>query len=398
MSIGTPSSALFPPELLEQPIAARISYFERKIVAHRLLKEVHQELLHAIRYPSGLSLILVFGPPGVGKTTLRIRIENQLIEDARNDPMANPGHIAVLGLEVPSPDSGRFVWKDFYTRACEAMDEPMLEDKIVYDERGMNRDLQGRLIIDQRAITATALRRVFEKTVSYRQPRALIFDEAQHFNKIAGGGSLLGQMDTHKSLANMTNTVHVFIGTYDLLKMTRLSSQLGRRIIPIHFPRYRADQEKDPEEFEKVLRTLQRNLPLPDQSDLVSRCEYFYERSLGCIGILKDWLTRALSDALEHDELTLTPKCLEKHALQRGTLEYMMVAVIQGEEAVQKNQQGSGTLRSLLKLERITTPPPPNPEQPPVSQPAPADSSTSLKKGRNRVGQRRPKRDPVGRE
>src|SRR5258708_38821519 len=50
------------------------------------------------------------------------------------------------------------------------------------------------------------------KTLLYRQPRAFIVDEAQHFRKMASGRRLLDQMDNLKSLAGMTNTVHVLVG------------------------------------------------------------------------------------------------------------------------------------------------------------------------------------------
>ena len=90
MSTPTPSPAGFPRALLEQPISARLRYFETKVVAHEQLKQVHADLLHAIRHPAGASLIFVFGPTGVGKTTLRQRIERQLIEDASTDPAITP--------------------------------------------------------------------------------------------------------------------------------------------------------------------------------------------------------------------------------------------------------------------------------------------------------------------
>ena len=44
--------------------------------------------------------------------------------------------------------------------------------------------------------------------------------------------------------------------------------------------------------------TFEKELPFPDASDLVSNWEFLYERSLGCIGILKQWLVRAATVAL----------------------------------------------------------------------------------------------------
>ena len=58
---------------------------------------------------------------------------------------------------------------------------------------------------------------------------------------MTSGRRLLDQMDNLKSLANMTNTVHVLIGTYDLLGLMNSSAQLSRRSIEIHFPRYHAE-------------------------------------------------------------------------------------------------------------------------------------------------------------
>src|SRR6266436_1866125 len=313
--MGTTTSPVqgFPRDLLTQPIASRLRYFETKVVAHQRLKEVHATLLHAIRHPAGASLILVFGPTGVGKTTLRQRIERQLLEDAMTDPSLFPGHIPVVAMEAASPDSGSFHWKDYYTRALLALDEPFIADKITYDVRDMHRDEQGRLVIE-RNLTIPDLRRALEKTLLYRQPRAFIVDEAQHFRKMVSGRRLLDQMDNLKSLAGMTNTVHVLVGTYELLGLTNLSAQLSRRSIEIHFGRYRAELHDDRLAFKSVVLTLQKHLPLASEPDLVSHSDYFYEHCLGCTGMLKTWLNRTLAAALEQAEPTFTSKLWEKHA------------------------------------------------------------------------------------
>lgn len=382
----------FPRELLEQSVDARLRYFETKIVAHQRLKEVYAALLHALRYPAGASLILVFGPTGVGKTTLRQRIEKQLMEDAACDPTSNPGHIPVVAMEAASPDSGNFSWKDYYTRALLAMDEPLLEDKITYDVRGIRRDDQGRLVIE-RNLTIPDLRRVLEKCLLHRRPRAFIVDEAQHFKKMTSGRRLLDQMDNLKSLAGMTNTVHVLIGTYELLGLTNLSAQLSRRSIEIHFPRYHADQSEDLKEFKKLLRTLQRHLPLVEEPDLESHYDYFYERCLGCTGMLKTWLNRSLAAALEQNERTLTPKLWEKHAESPQRLIHMIREIREGEQARQEDEAHHQDLRKLLGLDDV----PPTDQPPGESNTPPPPPIPSNRKGR-RVGQRSPQRDRVGKE
>ena len=43
--------------------------------------------------------------------------------------------------------------------------------------------------------------------------------------------------------------------------------------------------------------------------------EYLYERSIGCVGVLKDWLVRALTGAFRRKATVLTPRDLQTHAL-----------------------------------------------------------------------------------
>lgn len=373
----------FPRELLAQPRAARLHYFETKVVAHQRLKEVHDALLHALRHPAGASLILVCGPTGVGKTTLRHRIERQLLEDGAADPTPHPSHIPVVAMEAASPDSGSFHWKDYYTRALLALDEPFIADKITYDVRDMHRDEQGRLVIE-RNLTIPDLRRALEKTLLYRQPRAFIVDEAQHLRKMTSGRRLLDQMDNLKSLSSMTGTLHVLVGTYELLGLMDLSAQLSRRSIEIHFPRYHADKPEDLKEFRKLLRTLQKHLPLAEEPDLESRVDYFYEHCLGCTGMLKTWLNRTLAAALEQEACTLTAKHWEQHAQPRRKLVQMVREIQQGEQLLQEDDSLRLELRTLLKLETF-----------PLQG---SDTEAVPKKQSLPVGQRAPHRDRVGGE
>lgn len=384
----------FPRELLDQPIAARRRYFETKVGAHQRLKDTYEALLHAIRYPAGKSLILVTGPTGVGKTTLLERTIKQLIEDAACDPTTTPGHIPAIAVEAASPDTGNFSWKDFFTRALIASDEPMLADKITYDISGLHRDEQGRLVIQQE-VTAPNLRRILEKCFKYRRPRAFFVDEAQHIKKMASGRRVLDQMDTLKSLANMTTTVHVLIGTHELLGLMDLNAQLARRSLTISFPRY---QVADWKEFTKLLRTFQRHLPFPEEPDLESHAEYFYEQCLGCTGMLKTLLNKAAGTALEQGEQTLTLKRCQQHTEPPQKLKDMLREIREGEEklANQRDESHRQELRAMLGLQSSVRSS--NPPEEKVAPPTSLTDPPPKRKRSRRVGQRGPNRDRVGRE
>lgn len=364
----------FPPELLVQPSTARLAYFQHKVVAHPHLKETHQRLWQAIQQPGAASLIFVFGPTGVGKTTLRCRLEQQLWEAGRPAMEQDPGHMPVVGLEVAVADADSFRWRDYYQRALVALDEPMLDHKILPD-----RVLHKRVDLkDSGHYKVTSeLRWALEQALRYRRPIAFIVDEAQHFKRIASGRRLRDQMDTLKSLANMTGITHVLIGTYELLGFAQLSAQLDRRSLEIHFPRYHIDVPEEMLDFKRALLTFQRHLPLPGEPDLLAQAEYFYEGSVGCVGVLKDWLTRALAAALEDGKETLTKTVLEQQALPTRKLLRMAREIREGEETLAANSQAQTELRSLLGM--------------------PKESAEQHSAGPSRnVGKRNPVRDLVG--
>jgi hypothetical protein len=378
----TPSS--FPRELLSEPIEIQIQYCENKVIAHPRLMETHNTLMQAVHQPAGAGLILVYGPTGVGKTTLRMGIQKQLLEESRPDMERNPGHIPVVGMEVIAPESGTFNWRDYYIRALTVLDEPLIECKIDYNVRGLYRRNGG--LVAERSVVVSELRRALEQCLRHRRLGAFIVDEAQHLKKMVNGRRLLDQMDTIKSLANMTGTVHVLVGTYELLDFACLSAQLSRRSIEIHFPRYRFDGE-DIQTFKNILLTFQRQLPLPEEPDLVASYEYLYAGCVGCIGVLKNWLQRALAMALRDGQKTLPRSYLEHCAEPEPNLLCMAREIKEGEDLL-KNTGGQRTeVQALLGMgtDPISTVPAGS-EQ---ANPQP-------KRQKGRVGQRNPVRDKIG--
>ena len=387
----------FPRELLSEPVSARLAYFVGKVVAHPRLKEAHEALMSALRRPGDASLILVFGPTGVGKTTLRLRVERQLIEESLPELEKDPGRLPVVALEAVAPESGQFNWKDYYLRALTALEEPLARHKIDYSQRGegrvcpmaIRRDRVGQP--ESWRAAAPALRRALEQALLARRPSAFILDEAQHLGKMASGRRLLDQMDALKSLSAMTGTVHVLIGTYELLRLADLSAQLSRRSTEIHFGRYCADSAEDLRAFRSVLLTFQRHLPLAVEPDLLGRYEYLYERSVGCVGVLKSWLNRALAAVLEEGGDSLGERHLAGQAEPTRKLLSLAREIKEGEEATAGRDREGEELGLLLgtavKAIRVA--------QPELGQRSPPKDGDSRHRV-GRVGQRRPVRDPAG--
>jgi len=208
---------------------------------------------------------------------------------------------------------------------------------------------------------------------------------------MGSGRRLSAQLDVIKSLANRTKTVHVLIGTYELLAFRNLSGQLSRRSVDIHFHRYRVDDPADTKAFRTVLRSFEQQLPLAQPPDLVNEWEYLYERSIGCVGVLKDWLLRGLVSASRRDACVLTVRDLQTHALSVAQCDKMLAEALEGENVLSESAEARNRLRSRLGLSSNPSGEDGLAADQATSTPSPPARTNSLK-----PGQRRPNRDPVG--
>src|SRR5260370_7112883 len=97
----------FEKPLLQSP-SVRVQQFRDFAVAHPLLVEAKDRLLEAITESAPNSLILVFGPTGVGKTTLLSKIRELLSTSATPNLESDPRHFPVLVIEPAPPATHPF--------------------------------------------------------------------------------------------------------------------------------------------------------------------------------------------------------------------------------------------------------------------------------------------------
>ncbi len=258
--------------------------------------------------------------------------------------------------------------------------------------RGTRSQLTGTRAVRAGDATGYQLQQSFENAIRYRRPAAVIIDEAQHLARMACGRKLSDQLDVIKSIASRTQTVQVLIGTYELLAFRNLSGQLSRRSVDLHFLRYRAEEQTDVEIFQSIVFTFQAQLPIGSELDLCGVWDFLYERSLGCVGILKDWLMRAVITAARSGGKDLTKRVLEKSALSASQCEKILAEARDGELRLADNGDAESRLRRLLNLDsaEMTT------VRETPGQPA-VERSFGPNRRRNRpVAMRDPKRDPIG--
>jgi len=221
----------FPRELLSTSIQERTNFFETYTMPHPRLVDAVKQLTDSIYESAKPPLVFVFGPTGVGKSTLIRKVRKTLIETALPDLLENKARIPCAVIEAATPEFSNFDWKDFYIRGLTALQEPLIDNKVNPDPaKGKHNPDKNKL----------KLRLSFEEALRQRHPDAFFVDEAQNLGKLSSGRKLKDQTDCIKSIANISGVQFVLVGTYELIVLRNLSAQLCRRSIDIHFPRYQS--------------------------------------------------------------------------------------------------------------------------------------------------------------
>lgn len=369
----------FPPELLQASLKERVDYYKNRLIDHSLLSIAFDKSMAALGSSSGPRVVTITGPTGVGKTTLARRIYRQLMRNYETEVAADPSMVPVLGINAIPPNGTSFNWKDFYFRLLEKNGDVLLDHKL-------NLPRQGHMFPEllfpppSEGATADTLRRALEKCIRKRGTKFLIVDEGHHLLMVKDDGRLEYQFESLKSLTIETDVIIVLVGTYRLLDIRQHSGQLVRRSEVVPLSRYDFRKEEDKKSFASALATLQIKMPLEEQPNLVPDVEYFYLKTGGCIGILKDWLTRCLEQAIIENRKTVDTEFTSRFALDNKGLSTIIEEALAGEAKLADVSLDS---IKMLLADGI----------PAVSGPTDPKAKKAPKR---RVGERNPVRDQTG--
>jgi ABC-type nitrate/sulfonate/bicarbonate transport system ATPase subunit len=355
--------------------------FQKFKVNHPLLEKCFHELTEAIRDSPRGTLIFLLGPSGVGKTTVLEKLMKDVTATLQAELQSDYERIPIVRILLQAPTAGAFDWKDYFTRSLMSLEEPLAHRKIDVEKPLSSKESVAYLAIYDRTPTAR-LRLAVERAIAHRRPAAILLDEAQHLGIIGSGRKLLDQLNVIKSIADTTQVTHVLCGTYELLPFLHLNAQLSRRSLIIQFDRYHLENQEHELAFKSVLNTFQQQLPFTNKIDLVSESEFFYERTLGCVGMAKRWLEDSLKLASRDKTPQLSREHLEAKAPSAKKCSLQLNEMLLAEKALADSDEDVADLRNRLKLGEQAAPEP--------------SVSTPKKSGKTRVGVRNPKRDQVG--
>jgi hypothetical protein len=376
--------------LLKESDQKRKDFFKKYTVIHPKFVQVKKAVLEEI-HSSNYNVIMVIGPSRIGKSRLIGEIIDDVEAEMKKEMNENRGIIPIAGMELPNPDLRKFNWKDFYFRVLTKLKEPMINDKI--DIERNSKGEKKKPINPTDPGTAPELRRSIERAFDNRETKAFLIDEAQHFFSIGGGSTALEtQFNSIKSLSNMAGTKFVMFGTYGLNSVINLDGQLTSRVLEIHFPRYDVRIKEDEKLFKSIVYSFQKVIPVEVEPNLLEHTKFLYDYSIGCVGLLKQWLERCLSDALNKGEKTITLENLKKNALNLKKLKTLAREAIDGERDFLEKEEDKKELEEML-YNMV-----PNDEEAEYEDNKVKNTNTKHRSsnGRLKPGQRNPGRDEVG--
>lgn len=293
---------------------------DNSLVKHTRFDEALKTIEAALLFPTDTRLLWVIGPSGAGKTRLALTVEKLIHKMIADQLVSDPGCVPCVSFEVPCPELGhRFSWNEHHWRYLDKLLVPLsADDKApaplpwVDPKRGLEHAVLNAL--------------------KHRRPMAVLLDETNHFASVTSAKVLFDQTNRLKSFANRSKVLHVCFGTYEVARMALVSGQLARRSDIIHLSRYRADVPADYAAFKSVVRAFQKCLPVVHHLDLRTQAEYLHERSIGCVGVLKEWLIKALAQANGDGRKEIAMKDLEATAMSVTKLRVLLQEATEGEE------------------------------------------------------------------
>src|SRR5712691_473895 len=372
---------LFDRALLLQPPEVRQEYFEQHcLIEHPRLLEALDAILNTICAPGEEvltrrpgTMVLVIGPARVGKTTLIRLLEERLLAYATSQMQADPHFIPFARIIAPEPGSGRFDWTDFYKPVLRQLGNPFVDSPT-------------------HPILARQMREATEAAYLERKPLAIIVDEAHHLAETTRGSRLVAQLNHLKNFENTTGVSHILVGTYEMRPFRKVNPQLALRSIDVHFPRYDMTKEQDCLIFKSILWALQRQLPVEEEPRLTQKhWEFLYARSIGCIGLLKLHLNRALNYALKEGARTVTLDHLRQTTASDVRVKLALRNALESEAEFVEADDADAQLLALLRkpLPRPSSKAVPGQDEQDQPQSPPAPRS-------QKPGKRAPGRDSTG--
>jgi hypothetical protein len=371
---------------LNPTLQSRLTAFQQYKIKHASLEKMDDLLMNAIDEHTSYGILALYGPSGVGKSTVMKRIAQRCREEEPDSSV-----VPVVVVQASPEDVGSAARLDFYRQVLQ-----QLRGHVAVRDRILNLPLAS---VRAKKSTDPAEWLEMRDAVSYAldllKVKAVCIDEVQHLMQADAAQKPSIQLDWLKSLTNRSNLLYVLVGNFSLYDFCHLNGQLARRVREEQFCRYHLESQADAVEFTSALKVLLEQVPLQvNIPEMLTHWKWFGEWSIGCIGILSDWVVETAATLCRAGETVLTLEALAKHALKPAQRLKLETEARTGEFKIEEAKQESE--RELQRLlGRPSTVPMSSSPHPPLSTSATTSPRPSKSHASSRI-ERASYRDLVG--
>lgn len=344
-----------------------------------MLVTTTEELKAACCYGSAGTVSILIGPMGVGKTTV---LEKLVKNPQEMYPDASTNELPLVRVKVHPPEFGETSMKDAYFSILHVLNQPLA--------LSMQSNVP-RPHVPSYSHPSPVLRQGLAAAIELRQTKMLLFDDADNFAAQKSEAIKLSeQLGRVSALAKQTGIQCVVALRYDNYRLVQqIAPALGDFPL-IHFPRYNWFDSVRHSQFVKVLESFDSRLRASAEAnngpgkpafnfELKGEAELCYRGCCGCVGLLKNWLLKALLSAQARGNEYVTLDLLREKQLPIGTLKHLAQEIRGGEELFQNSKTDTEELDGIFF----------GGQEPTAGQPKPAKTNP-------RPFERNPTRDPCG--
>lgn len=372
-----------PESLLTAPDSERLRYFAEEALAdHPILDSTVEAILDAADPNNEESLVLLVGPTGAGKTVaLRLAVQRALLE-GMDEMRIDRAYLPAAVVQALAPDKGAYRFSSLDYDLLLALHAPLINRTLPDVVRDANGIPISTTKVEHAGTKPTpeALLRRTKAVIEKRRLRLIGIDEGANLFKIGRARTdkerlegLREQADKLRSRVNDLSTKLVIAGAYDFFELANSSGQLARRATIIHLRPYLTSSE-DIKGFSIALVRLFALLPIKQEVKPEDHALEFLVQSLGCIGLFKTILYKALKDAIKQ-ACPLSIKHIRSRYFKKATLETMRRELESGMGRVMEVLEQPDFKEFVLK-------------EPPADAPPTGNGSRPLKPGETRPSHR----------
>ena len=355
---------------------ARYEAFDALRILHPQLARVRDQVWTAVQPTHPAQVIAVCGPTGVGKSMLLSQTAKDLRAMYGADSWCDP----VLEVVCPGVGGGSYDFKRTHWDVhLTAIGDQFVDCHFDPDVAAARRRSGSEGHTSRRRSSGWDLRLATQNYLTHRGCLAVLLDEAQHMATVTTKRRACQYMDVIKSFGQACGVKQVLFGTEEMLPLLRGNAQLTRRTEEVFFDAYVYTEASDVDAFSQVFRQMATKLPCDRPSVFEAHLAEVFVRSAGCVGVLKEWLARALVRALQRGSTKVAYSDLLATKDSKARLESFLEGIETFREFTREDSCMDAIYKAMgVSVENV-------PEPPRESREARA------------VGEREPHRDPVPR-